>query len=65
MISVNGVAIDETRLQAELPRHQHEPDPAQSASHELVLRELLLQRARELGLAQGDADSDVRAVRAV
>ncbi|CAP44168.1 peptidylprolyl isomerase [Bordetella petrii] len=62
MISVNGVAIDEARLQAELPRHQHEPDPAQSASRELVLRELLLQRARELGLAQGDNDADVRAV---
>ncbi|HYG44352.1 MAG TPA: peptidylprolyl isomerase [Bordetella sp.] len=62
MISVNGITIDDNRLQGELARHQHEPDPAQSASHELVLRELLLQRARTLGVAQSDDEASVRAV---
>lgn len=62
MISVNGIAIDEARLQAELPRHQDEADPLQSAGRELVLRELLLQRARALGLAGHDEEAAVRAV---
>lgn len=62
MISVNGIAIDDDRLQAEIPRHQAEADPEQSAGHELVLRELLLQRARTVGVAQDNDDASVRAV---
>ncbi|CAM3948661.1 peptidylprolyl isomerase [Bordetella tumulicola] len=62
MIVVNGVSIDDTQVQAEMARHQSESDPQQSAGHELVLRELLLQRARELGVAQHDDDASIQAV---
>src|SRR3546814_20041720 len=50
MITVNDVTITEDQLLAEVERHQSEPDPMMSAGHELVLRELLMQRARELGI---------------
>lgn len=62
MIVVNGVSINDTQMQAEMARHQDEADPAQSAGQELVLRELLLQRARELGLEQDDPDAAIQAV---
>jgi len=62
MISVNGIAISDTQLQTETARHQQEADPVLSAGHELVLRELLLQRARTLGMAQDDDEASVRAV---
>jgi len=62
MIVVNGVSISDTQMQAEMARHQGEADPAQSAGHELVLRELLLQRARELGLEQRDEEAAIQAV---
>lgn len=62
MIVVNGVSISETQMEAEIARHQDETDPAQSAGHELVLRELLLQRARELDLAGGDDEAAIQAV---
>ncbi|MCD0503880.1 peptidylprolyl isomerase [Bordetella petrii] len=62
MISVNGTAIGEDLLQAEMANHQGEPDPRQSAGRELVLRELLLQRAHALGMAQDDPAASVSAV---
>lgn len=61
MISVNGVAIDEAQLAAEAARHQDGGDPQASAAHELVLRELLVQRARALGLP-GAGEDAVQAV---
>lgn len=62
MITVNGVSISETKVQAEMMRHQEAADPAGSAGHELVLRELLLQRAQTLGLAHTDDDASIQAV---
>lgn len=56
MITVNGVIITETQLQAEVELHASADDPMMSAGHELVLRELLRQRAAELGLVSSDAD---------
>lgn len=50
MITVNQTTITEAQLTAEIERHESEPDPMMSAGQELVLRELLLQRAQELGL---------------
>ncbi|OZI37529.1 peptidylprolyl isomerase [Bordetella genomosp. 10] len=62
MITVNGTAISEADLGAEAARHQGAEDPMMSAAHELVLRELLRQRAAELGIAEPDAEAAVRAV---
>jgi len=62
MIVVNGVSISDTQMQAEMPHHQSEADPVQSAGQELVLRELLLQRARELGLEQDDPEALIQSV---
>lgn len=56
MITVNGVIITETQLQAEVGLHASANDPMMSAGHELVLHELLCQRAAELGLAYPDTD---------
>jgi len=61
MISVNGVVIDEARLASEAQRHQEAVDPMESAAQELVLRELLAQRARALGVGT-EGDEAVRAV---
>ncbi|OZI53126.1 peptidylprolyl isomerase [Bordetella genomosp. 4] len=62
MIVVNGVSISDAQIQAEVARHQNDADPVQRAGHELVFRELLLQRARELGLAQDGDDAAIQAV---
>lgn len=58
MISVNGVVIDEESVAREL---QYHPGPdrgavARRAATALVLRELLSQRARTLGIGCGDGD---------
>src|SRR5690606_17459139 len=62
MIVVNGVSIDEAQLAAELPRHSEQRDPLKSASHELVLRELLRQRAGVLGITETSTESLMQAV---
>lgn len=54
MIKVNGTCIPEANITAELPHHAHEADPLRSASQELVLRELVAQQARSLGLSGTD-----------
>lgn len=62
MIVVNGVSISDAQVQAEIARHQDEDDPALRAGHELVLRELLLQRAGQLGVRQDDDEATIQAV---
>ena len=62
MITINGTTITEDRLADEAPRHHSAEDPMMSAAHELVLRELLRQRATELGLAAPDEDGLIQAV---
>uniref|UniRef100_UPI0033428C0F peptidylprolyl isomerase n=1 Tax=Castellaniella defragrans TaxID=75697 RepID=UPI0033428C0F len=55
MITVNGVTITEADILAEESRHAADPNPRLAAGHELVLRELVRQRAQDLGLsADGD-----------
>lgn len=62
MIQVNGVSIDEAALADELPRHDGQRDPVKSASHELVFRELLRQRALSLGIHETDTEVLTQAV---
>lgn len=48
-IIVNGVEITEDMVQAELPNHQDTPSPRDAAVQQLVLHQLLLQKAKASG----------------
>ncbi|BEV73734.1 MULTISPECIES: peptidylprolyl isomerase [unclassified Paludibacterium] len=48
-ILVNGVEITEEMIQAEQNLHTDAPEPREAIIQELILRELLLQKAREAG----------------
>ncbi len=61
-ITVNGTEITDAMVEAELPRHQDARSPLQATVHELILRELLLQKARELGLQGADDDETINQV---
>ena len=55
-VAVNGVAISEEEIEAETPHHRDAPSPREAAACALAIRELLLQRARALGLTpEGEA----------
>lgn len=54
-ISINGVAISEEAIEREMPLHQGEPSPREAACRALAIRELLLQRARDVGLHAPEA----------
>ena len=62
MITVNDVAISEAAILDEEPRHAADPNPRLAAGQELVLRELVRQRACELGLPADDDESALEAV---
>lgn len=49
-ITVNGVEITEAMVQTELENHAHTPSPRDAAVQQLVLHQLLLQKAKESGL---------------
>ena len=52
-ISVNDVEITDAAVERELPHHENSPSPVKSAVEALVLREVLLQAARDkVALAQ-------------
>ncbi len=55
-IRVNGVEIDDAAIAREQPRHQQAPDPLDAAKQTLVLRELMLQEARKLGIEEASPD---------
>lgn len=55
-IRVNGVEIDDATIAQEAPRHQQAPDPLEAAKQTLVLRELMLQEARKLGIQEASED---------
>lgn len=62
MITVNDVMISEEDILAEVPRHEAEENPRLAAGQELVLRELIRQRAQELDLALSpDTDGELMA----
>lgn len=58
MASVNGIAIDAAAIDAELAHQADAADPRAAATHALVIRELLRQRAVELKLAADGAALD-------
>lgn len=62
MITVNHHVITESDVEAELERHQDADDPMMSAAQELTLRELLRQRATELGMDDSGSESALQAV---
>lgn len=51
MITVNDVVISRAQIEEELPNHESADNPRLSAGHELVLQELIRQRAIELNLS--------------
>lgn len=55
-VSINGVAISEDAIAAEATHHADVPAPRDAAARALAIRELLLQRARKLGLEVPDAE---------
>jgi peptidyl-prolyl cis-trans isomerase C len=61
-ITVNGVELTDEQISAELPRHQDSQTPLQSATRELILRELIRQKAAELGLTAATEDATIGAV---
>jgi peptidyl-prolyl cis-trans isomerase C len=56
MITVNGRQIDPARLDAEAAGREGAAEPGDGAARELVLRELLCQRAARLGLAGSEQE---------
>lgn len=62
-VSVNGQIVPEARIAAEAALHADTPDPRGAAAVALVLRRLIVDRARSRGLLQRDepepADSDL------
>ena len=62
VIMVNGVELTDEQINAELPRHQDSQEPLQAATRELILRELMRQKAAELGVAAATEDETIGAV---
>lgn len=55
-IRINGVEISDAAVAQELPRHSGAPDPLDAARQTLVLRELMLQDAKQAGIAEASED---------
>jgi peptidyl-prolyl cis-trans isomerase C len=65
-VTINGIEIDASAIAAEAVHHRHAPAPDEAATYALAIRELLLQRAGELGLLSPDCPDDAeRAERAI
>ena len=56
-ITINGVVITEQSVADEEKNHADAPSPGEAARYTLAVRELLLQRAREIGLLTKGGDS--------
>jgi peptidyl-prolyl cis-trans isomerase C len=56
-LTINGIAISPERIETEAANHQHCAAPSHAAACALAIRELLLQRACEAGIAHPD-DTD-------
>jgi len=64
-ISVNGVRISANAVEQEAAFHDDADDPNAAAARALAIRELLLQRASELGLAGAEGRDDEGAIDAL
>ncbi|KZE35101.1 peptidyl-prolyl cis-trans isomerase C [Crenobacter luteus] len=58
-ITVNGVEITEAQVQAEMDNHADTPSPRDAAVQQLVLHQLLLEKAKEEGF---DTSNEGRAI---
>lgn len=61
-ILINDHELTDTDIEAELPHHADTDNPLRSATHAVVLRRILLDEARRLGLPDGDADTVIDAL---
>lgn len=61
-ILVNGVEITEEMIQAEQEHNADAPEPREATIQELILRELLLQKARAEGLDTSDVNEAIGAL---
>lgn len=61
-LSVNGVDIDDSLIERELPHHQQADNPLKEAVHEVLLRTLLLQEAGRLAIEGEDEDARIEAL---
>jgi peptidyl-prolyl cis-trans isomerase C len=61
-IIINGVAISRERIEAEAAHHKDCASPTHAAACALAIRELLLQRAREAGIAEDIGAADDSAI---
>ena len=61
-VIVNGYELTDADMERELPEHQDAPDAMKSAMTALVLRRVLLDEARQLGLQNEDEDALVDAL---
>ncbi len=57
-IIINGTIISEQAIDEEEKFHADAPSPHEAARYALAIRELLLQRAREIGLEAGDDEAE-------
>lgn len=57
-ITINGTEITPSMIEAEMQHHPQHDNPQEAATQTLVLRELMLQRARQIGLV-ADNDDDL------
>jgi len=62
-INVNGVVVGDARVASAAADLAGEADPLAAARRTLAVRELLLQRAGELGLLEGGAAEAAKAAR--
>jgi peptidyl-prolyl cis-trans isomerase C len=64
-IALNGVEITEAAILEEMAHHSGAPSPRDAAARALAIRELLLQRARPLGLEPDGEGADDAAIDAL
>jgi len=57
-VTVNGITLEDDAIERESQHHAHAQDPTDTARRLLAVRELLLQRARCLGIEQSGSGRD-------
>lgn len=60
-VSINGIELSDADMERELPLHQDQTNPLESAMTALILRNVLQQEADKLGL-QGDEETRISAL---
>ena len=60
-VIVNNYELSDAEMEQELPQHQGSSDPVRSAMTALVLRRVLLDKAKELGI-EGDEEQQIESL---